>query len=383
MQEITTGTEKQITYAASLREETVAKLHATADNRDESYYRRRLAALKAERLSECADAATIIDWCKGHFNADNQEIVNGYEMEAIRQQVIADKKAFEASHPQPAKPESSPIIPGRGRRRRQPVELTPEQQQAKAEWAEYNARYAEWEDSLEAYMTRVAAARQTKKTVAPQQPATHAAHKNEEPTTTEDEDAADLHRLHFLDLHDVAVIAGISDATARQYHKTARAHRLDGEPHPGDLPAPDVIIGTRSQYAKAGWKRETIDQWMIDRPRKGGVRAFTPGTGYPMDDECTMWLIVTRVTRTQVWLACKIWYPGDKHMERSYQCADIYLGFGEDDRYIELGRRGNLGGSTIIGRGLRIDAKQFVEPPEVFRLDDEDINTPQTRYRMA
>lgn len=74
---------------------------------------------------------------------------------------------------------------------------------------------------------------------------------------------------HYLDLHDIAILAGITDASARQYHKRACHNRRANNPRPGDLPEPDVIVGTRQQAMKPGWLEETVLRWLRSRPRKG------------------------------------------------------------------------------------------------------------------
>ena len=73
---------------------------------------------------------------------------------------------------------------------------------------------------------------------------------------------------HYLDLHDIAQLAGITDASARQYHKRATANRQAGDLRPGDMPAPDVVVGSRKQAMKPGWTEEAIMQWLRNRPRK-------------------------------------------------------------------------------------------------------------------
>lgn len=72
----------------------------------------------------------------------------------------------------------------------------------------------------------------------------------------------------YLDLHDIARMAGITDASARQYHKRAVENRRNNDPRPGDMPSPDVIVGSRPQAQRPGWARRTVDQWLATRPRK-------------------------------------------------------------------------------------------------------------------
>lgn len=68
----------------------------------------------------------------------------------------------------------------------------------------------------------------------------------------------------YLDLGDVAERAGIDRATAQTYHKRATANRRNESPRPGDLPAPDLVLGVTP-----GWTEETIDAWIASRPRAG------------------------------------------------------------------------------------------------------------------
>lgn len=73
---------------------------------------------------------------------------------------------------------------------------------------------------------------------------------------------------HYLDLHDIAQLAGITPESARTYHKRATRNRLQENPRPGDLPEPDVTVGTRKQASKPGWARATVDEWLEGRPRR-------------------------------------------------------------------------------------------------------------------
>lgn len=73
----------------------------------------------------------------------------------------------------------------------------------------------------------------------------------------------------YLDLHDIAELADITDDSARTYHKRATANRTAGDPRPGDLPEPDVIVGTRKQAMKPGWSPLTIAVWLNARPGRG------------------------------------------------------------------------------------------------------------------
>lgn len=62
-----------------------------------------------------------------------------------------------------------------------------------------------------------------------------------------------------LDLDAVADLLGIAQDSARTYHTRATRNRKAGTPKPGDLPAPDYIIGGRP-----GWMLQTLETW--ERP---------------------------------------------------------------------------------------------------------------------
>jgi hypothetical protein len=67
----------------------------------------------------------------------------------------------------------------------------------------------------------------------------------------------------YLTLEHIAERAGITINSARTYHKRATAHRAADNPRPGDLPAPDLHLGTIP-----GWNESTITDWLATRPRK-------------------------------------------------------------------------------------------------------------------
>lgn len=64
--------------------------------------------------------------------------------------------------------------------------------------------------------------------------------------------------MTYLDIRQVAVLAGVSPATLRSYRSR------------GYLPKPDVMLGQ-----SPGWSPETVDAWLRYRPGKGA------GSGRP------------------------------------------------------------------------------------------------------
>ena len=68
----------------------------------------------------------------------------------------------------------------------------------------------------------------------------------------------------YIDLAEIARLAGITVGSARVYHKRATANRAAGAPRPGDLPAEDIRLGKTP-----GWARQTITLWLEGRPRAG------------------------------------------------------------------------------------------------------------------
>jgi hypothetical protein len=69
--------------------------------------------------------------------------------------------------------------------------------------------------------------------------------------------------MPYLTLAMIAARASITPDSARTYHKRATANRDAGDPRPGDLPAPDVRLGT-----VPAWEESTISAWLTARPRK-------------------------------------------------------------------------------------------------------------------
>lgn len=67
-----------------------------------------------------------------------------------------------------------------------------------------------------------------------------------------------------MDLAAVADHLGISADSARTYHTRAQHNRRIGNPRPGDLPEPDLIVAGRP-----AWTKETIETWTSSRPGKG------------------------------------------------------------------------------------------------------------------
>ncbi|NEG56106.1 hypothetical protein [Bifidobacterium platyrrhinorum] len=99
MEQIITGTPKQIAYAADLRETTVALLRRNSAGSDT--FHARVDRFKADRLEACTDAGKVIDWCKGHFAADGTEIITPREEEEIRLATLADAKREREAEPEP------------------------------------------------------------------------------------------------------------------------------------------------------------------------------------------------------------------------------------------------------------------------------------------
>ncbi|QPK81482.1 transcriptional regulator [Schaalia sp. ZJ405] len=62
--------------------------------------------------------------------------------------------------------------------------------------------------------------------------------------------------VRYLGISDLAEIAGITVGTAKQYGKEGR------------LPAPDVLVGLGDRAVR-GWKHETVEEWMSNRPGRG------------------------------------------------------------------------------------------------------------------
>lgn len=60
----------------------------------------------------------------------------------------------------------------------------------------------------------------------------------------------------LMTIADVAKEVGLTEASARVYHKRAAKNRRDGSPRPRDMPAPDYLTGSTP-----GWTPETIAAW--------------------------------------------------------------------------------------------------------------------------
>lgn len=130
MKDITKGTEKQISYATSLREEYLTKLREAAN--DSNALHRRIALVKIARIEDCDDAAILIDWIKyGRHMGEN--IVSIREQEDIRLGVEADREQFAQSNPRPEEPDDytpSPLLRLHPRRRRCTTEQQPSSTEA-------------------------------------------------------------------------------------------------------------------------------------------------------------------------------------------------------------------------------------------------------------
>ncbi|MFJ5532417.1 helix-turn-helix domain-containing protein [Streptomyces sp. NPDC093261] len=74
-----------------------------------------------------------------------------------------------------------------------------------------------------------------------------------------------------LDQTAVAARCGIALTTVRKYHMVAERNRDNGDPQPGDMPAPDGQVG-RSPW----WYPSTIDAWNENRPKPGTERGGRP-----------------------------------------------------------------------------------------------------------
>ncbi|MBD3689842.1 transcriptional regulator [Nanchangia anserum] len=60
----------------------------------------------------------------------------------------------------------------------------------------------------------------------------------------------------LLSTADVAAVAGLSPNSIQSYY------------HAGYMPQPDVTIGVE-RARMHGWRRETIDEWLANRPGRG------------------------------------------------------------------------------------------------------------------
>lgn len=180
----------------------------------------------------------------------------------------------------------------------------------------------------------------------------------------------------YLDLHDIAQLAGVTDGSMRQYHKNAAMNRRAGNPRPGDLPEPDAIIGTRSQTAHPGWRVTTIRQWLESRPRaKNEPRGLVPGaafnTGYGI------WMVIIRVTPGTLWVVEK--YDVDEQQTmRLYRKYPIFEGYGS--QYVTVGERGR---AEDNGQGWNIQPQVFGPCPPALKLDGKDLFMPETAFKRG
>lgn len=68
----------------------------------------------------------------------------------------------------------------------------------------------------------------------------------------------------LLGYEEVATRIGVEIRAVRTYLAKARAHRAAGNPRPGDLPEPDLVIGK-----SPAWYEATIVKWEKHRPGRG------------------------------------------------------------------------------------------------------------------
>lgn len=68
----------------------------------------------------------------------------------------------------------------------------------------------------------------------------------------------------LMTLAEIAQRIDIGENSIRTYHARSAVNRRNGNPRPGDLPAPDFIVG-RSPL----WQSETINSWVESRPGRG------------------------------------------------------------------------------------------------------------------
>lgn len=179
----------------------------------------------------------------------------------------------------------------------------------------------------------------------------------------------------YLDLHDIAQLAGVTDGSMRQYHKNAVMNRRAGDPRPGDLPEPDAVIGTRPRTAHPGWTLDTIRAWLDGRPRaKPQSGGFVPGAAYHTGNG--LWLVIVRVEAGVVYMVEKFDWD-EKQTMRSYRKSPI---FKDVEDYITLGERGR---AEENGQGWDVRADDFGPCPDGLELDETDLHTPETEYRRG
>lgn len=177
----------------------------------------------------------------------------------------------------------------------------------------------------------------------------------------------------YLDLHDIAQLADVTDGSIRQYHKDASARRRNGNPRAGDLPAPDAIIGTRADRAHPGWRLATIRAWLDSRPRANSKpTGLKPGAAYHMGDG--LWIVIVRITPGTLWGVEK--YEMDEHQTmRSYRKYPIFTAPG--GKFVTIGERGR---AEDNGQGWDIQPEEFEPCPPTLVLDEQDLHMPETAY---
>lgn len=68
----------------------------------------------------------------------------------------------------------------------------------------------------------------------------------------------------LLDMEASADYLGITYVTMRTYEYRRKKNARDGQPKPGDIPAPDATFGR-----SPAWHESTWDKWMETRPGPG------------------------------------------------------------------------------------------------------------------
>ncbi|QGJ93545.1 helix-turn-helix DNA binding protein [Arthrobacter phage Mufasa8] len=68
----------------------------------------------------------------------------------------------------------------------------------------------------------------------------------------------------LLGYEQVAERIGVDIRAVRTYLAKARQHRAEGNPRPGDMPEPDLVIGL-----SPAWFESTIARWEKKRPGRG------------------------------------------------------------------------------------------------------------------
>lgn len=110
MTPITKGTARQIAWASELRPQLIDLYARTANKTSQSG---RIQLAKIEHVSECDDAAMIIDWHKGLT-----KVLTMREELAIRDEFLADLNEWRSTHPEPEDDADTPPLHPNPRRRR-------------------------------------------------------------------------------------------------------------------------------------------------------------------------------------------------------------------------------------------------------------------------